>query len=270
MREYFDFRRRQHHEHLQRQDIDHGAGGQCRRIGRQADQRIGGGEDRDQGGILILKGPHGLRALTITVQTRAQIMLARTVGGKRLHSRARRMATQWEDRGPASLPSRDAETARHRPARKRDCRASPSTRPCGAVPNQVGLPGRTAIFSTAISAPAASTPAGHGHGRRPKRRRSPPADRCPCKPCFRRARDGADIVFFHRQAIGHSAPGLDQPRNAKGAGVENLKGSGSEPGAASSSPLLRIAMRGARVTAHPPRRMPPPATAPRRQACGPP
>ena len=176
-------------------------------------------------------------------------MFARTIGGKRVcQPRAVR-----GDAARGSRPSIASIRGRRNSAAQASAEAglpgSPSTRPCPAAPNQVGLPGRTAIFST-----ASFKPQPHQSGPR----MIMIADRgaadhhqqiAVAQTVLRRARDGADIVSFHRQAIGRAAPGLDQARDAERAGIEYLIGiRAREPGAASSSPLLRMAMRGARTT----------------------
>ena len=100
-------------------------------------------------------------------------------------------------------------------------------------PNQVGLPGRTAILPTNISSPSCIK-------RRPRHDRDRPTDapptstrsRCPPSPSSAARAMAADIVFFHGQTVGRSAPASHQAGQAKGAGIEDLPRSRCRAGSA--------------------------------------
>ena len=121
-------------------------------------------------------------------------------------SRARCMATHCRGSRPSMASIKGRRNNLAQASAEAGLPGSPSTKPCCAVPNQVGLPGRTAIFSTAKLKP-------QPHQGRP--RMIMIADRgaadhhqqiAGAQALFRRACDGADIVFFHRQPIGACRP----------------------------------------------------------------
>ena len=244
-----------------------------RRIRRQADQGIGGGKNRDQRRILIFKGADRQAAFAIRLQARAQIMLARRHWREAPCARRARA----EDAAAGSRPSiachqRLAGRDARRPAPRPDCRAGPAPGPCGVWPNQVGLPGRTAILSDLqLKAQPHQGRAGHDHDRPPTRRRSPPEDRCSLSPASAARAMAATSSFATARRLALAAPGRDQVRQCrKVAEFENL------PWARRCARRRQFIAAAQDRHARPPRdrqlprrRMPPPATAPRHRARGP-
>ena len=230
------FFRAQHHDTVQRQHIHQRSSGVAGGAGRQTDQGIGGGKYGYQRGILILESARRSagrwhpssrhpadnvraarwRARRAPARARRQLRF-------RIAAQHRRPASAEEKIGADQRRSRIARQAQHRPS--------------AVLPNQVGLPGpHSHLFDREPKPKLHAAPAAHGHGRLPRRRRSPPADHFRADPCSRRAGDGRHVILRHAQTVRNAAPATDQRRNA--VGRQNQR-SGMGPASRQAQPVRR-------------------------------